>query len=377
MRVAIVYRVLQEWRAPVFSRLAKHEKVTDFKVFYGCDFVGTKVVSTKSALDFDAEKMRSIPIRIPSGKGQALTPLSPFLFFSLIRFRPDVVICEGASNFINNIFVFLYCLFFRVPMVQWGLGEIRGTQKSTLRKLLDILIVPIEKRAKAVVSYSSVGKKYYMSLGLPEKSIFVAVNVVDTEKRLAEIAALNSVVTAKNDGLHVIFVGALEVNKKVDVLLKAFSILQHSYPNAQLTIVGDGHARSSLQLFAEELKITNCTFTGKVFDGVSRYFLAADVFVLPGLGGLAVSDALVHGLPVICTIGDGCEVDLIQNNINGVVDDALDEHAIATYLQELAANPLKLAQMKEAAKGSLGRYNIANYVSQVIEAANYAVTKKG
>jgi glycosyltransferase involved in cell wall biosynthesis len=55
----------------------------------------------------------------------------------------------------------------------------------------------------------------------------------------------------------------------------------------------------------------------------------ADVFVLPGSGGLAVQEAMAHGLPVIVAAGDGTQVDLVtpangwlipQDQLDSLVD---------------------------------------------------------
>ena len=43
------------------------------------------------------------------------------------------------------------------------------------------------------------------------------------------------------------------------------------------------------------------------------YFLEADLFVLPGTGGLAVQEAMSYGLPVIVAQGDGTQDDLVRN----------------------------------------------------------------
>jgi len=42
------------------------------------------------------------------------------------------------------------------------------------------------------------------------------------------------------------------------------------------------------------------------------YFAQADLFVLPGTGGLAVQEAMAHGLPVIVAKGDGTQDDLVR-----------------------------------------------------------------
>ena len=40
---------------------------------------------------------------------------------------------------------------------------------------------------------------------------------------------------------------------------------------------------------------------------------------MPGLGGLVVSEAIAHGLPVLASTGDGSEVDWLKNGC-GVVE---------------------------------------------------------
>jgi glycosyltransferase involved in cell wall biosynthesis len=42
------------------------------------------------------------------------------------------------------------------------------------------------------------------------------------------------------------------------------------------------------------------------------YFSDADLFVLPGTGGLAVQEAMSFGLPVIMGRGDGTNADLVR-----------------------------------------------------------------
>ena len=45
---------------------------------------------------------------------------------------------------------------------------------------------------------------------------------------------------------------------------------------------------------------------------LAPYFLEADLFVLPGTGGLAVQEAMSYGLPVIVAQGDGTQDDLVR-----------------------------------------------------------------
>ena len=165
------------------------------------------------------------------------------------------MVCEGASNFLNNIFVFIYCKLFRKSMIQWGLGEVRGKKRGTVRKLLDPLIRPIERRANAIICYSTYGKEYYRSLGIADEKLFVAVNVVDTDKRLREIRecdSLNAGCIRRDNNFNIVFVGAMEPNKRIDVLLKTLSQLvgvQESLTSPYRGWCGETRTRKAMPRF--------------------------------------------------------------------------------------------------------------------------------
>ena len=374
-KVAVLYRVKQHWRVPIFERLAAHEKYS-VKVFHGCDFPGTKVLNSKSSHTFQAKKMVSIPLRLRTSNGDALMPLSPFLFFELMRFKPDIILCEGASNLANNLQAYMYAFLFRAKTIQWGLGEIQDRQKSRTRKMLDGTIEIIERASSACLSYSNYGKRYYQRVGVKEEKTFVAVNVVDTDKIKERKAGFDVSQLFKEAHCHfdfnILFVGALTEPKRVDLLVRAFHKLQKNLDKRlSLTIVGDGPCRVKLVELVEELGIENVEFCGKVVDGVSRYFLQSDVFVLPGLGGLAVSESLAHGLPVISGVGDGCEKDLLSHG-GGIFDEKLDEESLVNHLARLIENPNELSAMKDAAENTIEDvHNINTYISSVVESLDY------
>jgi len=47
-------------------------------------------------------------------------------------------------------------------------------------------------------------------------------------------------------------------------------------------------------------------------EELKPYFEAADLFVLPGTGGLAIQEAMANGLAVIVAKGDGTQDDLVR-----------------------------------------------------------------
>ena len=376
MKVAVVYRVVQGWRAPVFERLSN---IYNLKVFYGCDFRGTKVVSLPGPHLFPSKEMFSIPVAFKNRSGNMLLPFSPFLFFELCRFKPDVVVCEGASNFLNNIFAFAYCKIFGKPMIQWGLGEIKGKKTGKVRRLLNPVIQSIERRADGIISYSSFGKLYYRSLGIKDEKIFVAVNVVDTDARLQQIQEFKTR-TPDNvddkDHFNIVFVGAMEPNKRVEVLIKALHQLSIESGNVHLHLVGDGVARPDLENLCMDLDVVDRVhFHGRVSGALAPKLCSMDVFVMPGLGGLAISDALCHGVPVLCGIGDGCEGDLV-NGKNGMVLEDTEVDTLVKELRRLVDSPLLVSEMKKHAARTIDTYNINRYIDSISSAIKFVTAGK-
>lgn len=365
LKVAIVCRVVLNYRVTLFERLAEKFQI---RVLYGCDFKGTKVVSTSQFFKFSSKKLPSIPLSFKRKAGNMLIPISPSMLFNLILYKPDVVVCEGASNFINNISVFIYCKFFKKKMIQWGLGEIKNRKISLIRKLLNPLIQPIEKRADAVICYSSYGSRYYSKIGIDKKKIFIAINVVDTDKRKKEISHHKNDRNKKiNNVFKIVYVGALEANKKVDLLLRTFSSLLKSRKDIELHIIGDGSEKVSLQKLSNELNVSEKSyFYGNVTGPLAPLICDMDIFVLPGLGGLAISDMLCHGIPVLCGIGDGCEGDLI-NGKNGKVINNFCEETLLEELVMLANTPHLLQEMKINARKTIETYNINSYVKSITD----------
>jgi glycosyltransferase involved in cell wall biosynthesis len=171
-------------------------------------------------------------------------------------------------------------------------------------------------------------------------------------------------------GFNILYVGGLDKGKRLDVLIRAFAALYEKYgKDVALHIVGKGR-------MLEELKQQGCPnifFHGQVIDDVNRYFLGADVFVLPGLGGLAISEAMSHGLPVIASIGDGCELDLIDNT-NGILDPQLNEDKLFRYLDDLYRDKNKLKDMKEASLRKIKeQYNTQEYLVNFRGAIDFVV----
>jgi glycosyltransferase involved in cell wall biosynthesis len=133
----------------------------------------------------------------------------------------------------------------------------------------------------------------------------------------------------------------LQARKRIDSLLRACAALPG--PKPQLVIVGEGPERRNLERLARVV-YPSAEFVGaKHGDELTPYFVSADLFVLPGTGGLAVHQAMAYALPVIVAKGDGTQEDLVRPE-NGWLIQPEDHDALVSALREALSDSGRLRE---------------------------------
>jgi len=110
-------------------------------------------------------------------------------------------------------------------------------------------------------------------------------------------------------------------------------------------------------------------FTGEMHgEALESVFRSADLFVLPGTGGLAVQQAMSHGLPVIVAQGDGTQADLVRPE-NGWLVPPDDGEALGVALRQALTDPGRLRQMgKESYRIVRDEINLERMAEVFVEA---------
>lgn len=378
LKVALVYIVCYRYRVPIFRRLTCDPNL-QVKVFVGTGMPGTKTVNAENLDGLDVTIMPTWHKRMKSTDRDVGLLFHPTLPWNLWRFHPDVLVVQGGEP-INNLLMLAYAKLFRKPIVWWTLGEIRGEKYSRLGRMYRSVVQFIERRATAFLGYSSVAVDYFLRQGYEPRRCFNLVNVVDTNKVLAEIEATRDQVEPLREQLGlrgkrvVLYVGALMKTKKLDRLIRAFAMLPDPDDTLRLVVVGDGDFRAECEGIAKERGVAGRTiFTGAVYDGVAKYFQLADVVVLPGMGGLVVSEAMAHGKPVITSIGDGSEFDLVRDGENGYsISDSGDEE-LAVALRKVLDAPDQAQAMGRRGRQLIDeQYNIDRYFNELLASIYFA-----
>lgn len=345
----------------------------EVRFFIGPDMTGTKVVSGRDLTGLDVRVVKTAHLPFATINSEGLIPFPVGLWGALREYRPDVVVCEGASHIVANCIAFVFCRAHRIPIIQWGLGELKGRQRSWQRRIVDIVFQRLEGSSDAAIAYSSFGAHYYRRVGVHPKRVITAVNVVDTDQRWLELrefaeARALPVPSPVPEVFRIVFVGTITQAKRVDLLLTAFGDLLKRVPAAELTVVGGGDQLSAMRDLARRLNIQdNIEFTGPQHGSLARFFYAASVCVMPGLGGLVVSEALSHGVPVIAALGDGSESDLI-NGKNGQVLSCVTSEILSSTLAELAMDRRRQEEWRANSRAVIeARYNTSSYVNAIAE----------
>lgn len=109
----------------------------------------------------------------------------------------------------------------------------------------------------------------------------------------------------------VIYVGRLVDEKRVDLLVRAFTRFRTQHPQAgvqaQLVIVGSGPAEPRLRSLVSELGVSGrAVFRGEVADAATLRELYSTCFasVSPGYVGLSLTQSLGFGVPMIIAEGE-------------------------------------------------------------------------
>ena len=269
----------------------------------------------------------------------------------LEEWNPDALIVEANPRYLSTPAAVRWMHARGRKVIGWGLGAPkRGGVWTHFINQFD-----------AMLSYSQRGAEEYAALGFPREKIFVAHNSVSAKPTLRfERPTFNAQPT-------ILFVGRLQARKRVDALLRACAEMES---NPRLLIVGDGPERAALESLAKEV-YPSIEFIGPKHGAeLKPYFEQADLFVLPGTGGLAVQEAMSYGLPVIVAKGDGTQDDLVREG-NGWQIQPEDYRALVSAIKNALSDRARLREMgKESFRIVSEEINIQKMVETFVNALN-------
>lgn len=238
------------------------------------------------------------------------------------------------------------------PMIDENMNVLSHGAAFALKQWL---IAKIRRRcysyASGALNYSTAAYDILPSYGLSRDQIHVTYNCTDTaalmQQRSAVLAAEPILPASAHRILHI---GRLVKWKRVDLLIDAVAIVAKQVPDVELVVVGNGPESDSLKAQAQRLGVgRNCNFVGAVYDPktLGAYMHESSVYVLAGMGGLSINDAMTYSMPIICSVCDSTERDLVADGVNGYFFKEGDATDLAAKIEKLLASPELCRKMGE------------------------------
>jgi len=236
------------------------------------------------------------------------------LFFILLRFRPDLVICHS-----NRIMKWMRFFWVKSVAVNHGIAF-----KHSLN--CDYVISINQQIADLVVES-----------GFDKAKSFVLPNAIKVDQKFYE----KKPKSPPTIGIY----GRIESRKGFDVLLKAAGILQKNNYDFRLKIggfevPGSYDWQSLKDLALEENILERCQFVGVVLDK-KNFFGDVDIFCVPSREepfGIVILEGFLFSTLVISSDTDGGKL-LIKNGENGFLFANENSQDLAEKIAEILNNP--------------------------------------
>ena len=218
------------------------------------------------------------------------------------------------------------------------------------------------------LAYHSNARDYAMSHGARWDQVTVIHNTINEEK----IATLpkteaRALVVGKHpeigDRKMILFVGAVLAEKRVEVILQALDIMRRN--DAVLVLVGDGEHLPVIRQLCDGRD--DVVLTGSIVEGVGPYFDAAEMYVLPGTGGLGINEAMAHRLPIVSGFADGSADDLVVDGENGFRLRESTPHELAEKMAVILDDPERAQRMGERSRQMItGKFAFHEFINRIV-----------
>jgi glycosyltransferase involved in cell wall biosynthesis len=233
----------------------------------------------------------------------------------------------------------------------------------------------------AYVNYIEDAFEILGSYGVKKEKIFITYNSPDTDILLKAKEELEHTdLILPENKFRLIHVGRLVPWKRVDLLIQVTAKLKSKFPDIELIVVGDGPQKDELITLASSLEIFNkVNFVGSIYDPIilGKYFKSSSVYVLAGMGGLSINEAMCFDKPIICSVCDGTEKKLVREGYNGFFFREGDLDDLTEKIARLYSNP-DLIKIMGINSGKIIRdeVNIHTVIDGYIRAFNYVSKNK-
>lgn len=305
---------------------------------------------------------------VPVGHPPSTARITGLPFFSVLRilneFRPDVVHIQdhflitrvavaiaraqhvpvvGTNHFLpENLLPYVE----KLPMSRMALERLLWQTMLQVYNGLDTVVAPTETAAEILRR---------QRIRPPVRAVSCGVDI----ERFRPLTNLDRQAFRRKyglspDGKLLLYVGRIDKEKRLDVLLRAMLHL-HDYP-VQLCLAGAGRHEMAIRTLAEELRLSD---SGKVViaghipaEDLPGLLNSSDAFVMPSeaeLQSIATLEAMACGLPIVAANARALP-ELVSQDVNGKLFQPGDAEDLARQVRALLDAPERLPALGRASR---------------------------
>lgn len=378
MKILWINPAFLDYRVPVYKKIYDLTN-GNFYLIYSRKRVPERVIDKINvALGSNAIGLRNeVTLRIPStGKFEDTDlkfPYQPGLYEAISKIEADVIIAEGFFQWTPAALlraklkgIKFFIAYERTAHAERSSPYWRVVYRKLISKMVDGFSVN-----------GQLTKEYLIQLGVSEHKIFPGGMSADSENLVISLNSYSdferNVLKSElilRSGLTYLYVGQFTERKGVIYLLNAWKEHVEKYPDDNLLAIGTGPL---YQQYLEEFSTCDSIkIVGSInYDHIYRFYAIADVFIIPTLEdnwSLVVPEAMACGLPIACSIYNGCYPELVHEGKNGKLFDPLKQDTILETLEYFHFKNLKF--MGEESIKIEKNFNadiVANNIYQSIE----------
>ncbi len=171
--------------------------------------------------------------------------------------------------------------------------------------------------------------------------------------------------------IDLLYVGRLEREKGVIILLKSLKKLKEEKTELKVKIVGYGEEENKLKEYVKENKLTNISFEGKKsFDEVENYYKQAKMIVVPSIYmeqfGLIGLEAMSKGVPAIGSNIGGIP-EWCKDNKTGLLFEPGNVKELSKKIRLLLTNKQLYAKLSENSLKEIANFNRKEHIKQLLK----------
>ena len=250
-----------------------------------------------------------------------------------------------------------HCQANSIPCFIFGDSNILCDNVRGLKRVIKRFLVGRAIEMSSAVCYcGELGRQYFARYGAQPERMFPFPYEPDytllDQAGESEIAGVRAAYNLA-PGRHLfVYSGRLVREKRVDLLLTAFSQIAPERPTWDLLLIGGGPLRPELEALVPENLQSRVKWAGFINDAptIANLYRCADVLVLPSEyepWGVVVSEAAASRLALVCSSVVGAARELVADGVNGRIFESGDAASLRNALLEVS-HPAHTSRMKAA-----------------------------